>query len=202
MSADANPSKRQLSSKAEPAESQRDQYSLSVIDMIYALFDRAIQAEFADLPTAAVVITPSKVADYQCNSAMSISNAMKLAGLKTNPVECAKKIVANLEKNCLIEKCDVSGPGFINIYLSKSFAQAELRKLVVSGVKAPYVGEKKRVIIDFSSPNIAKEMHVGHLRSTIIGESLSRLFEFIGFDLLRWVTYFYFKWFSMLWKEN
>ncbi len=176
---------RKLSSKAQPSESQRNMYSLSVIDMIYALFDKAIQAEYSNLPGAAVVITPSKVADYQCNSAMSISNAMKAAGLKTNPVECANKIVANLEKNNLIEKCDVSGPGFINIHLSKSFAQAELRKLVVSGVKAPYVGEKKKVIIDFSSPNIAKEMHVGHLRSTIIGESLSRLFEFIGFDLLR-----------------
>jgi arginyl-tRNA synthetase len=69
--------------------------------------------------------------------------------------------------------------------LSKSFAQKELKKMVLNGVKPPYVGAKKRVIIDFSSPNIAKEMHVGHLRSTIIGESLSRLFEFLGFDLLR-----------------
>ena len=61
-------------------------------------------------------------------------------------------------------KCEISGPGFINIYLSKVFAQNELKKLVNSGVKSPYVGSAKKVIIDFSSPNIAKEMHVGHLR--------------------------------------
>jgi arginyl-tRNA synthetase len=60
-----------------------------------------------------------------------------------------------------------------------------LKKISVTGVKAPYVGEKRKAIIDFSSPNIAKEMHVGHLRSTIIGESLSRLLEFFGFEVLR-----------------
>lgn len=72
--------------------------------------------------------------------------------------------MAKIEKNDLIEKCDVSGPGFINIYLSKKFAQNELKKLVCAGVKSPFVGPKKKVVIDFSSPNIAKEMHVGHLR--------------------------------------
>jgi len=176
---------RKLTSKLQPPANEKDKYSLSIIDTLYGLFDKAIQEEYSNLPTAQVVITNSKVADYQCNSAMSISNAMKSAGQKVNPVEVAKKIVAKFEKNDLVEKLEVSGPGFINIYLSKNFAQTELKKLVSDGVKSPYVGPKKRVIIDFSSPNIAKEMHVGHLRSTIIGESLSRLFEFIGFDLLR-----------------
>jgi arginyl-tRNA synthetase len=74
--------------------------------------------------------------------------------------------------------------------LSKKFAQSELKNLMKNGAKPPYaewkVGERrKRAIIDFSSPNIAKEMHVGHLRSTIIGESISRLFEFFGYDTLR-----------------
>ena len=59
---------------------------------------------------------------------------------------------------------EVSGPGFINIYLSKNAIRNELQKLVVDGVKPPFVGERKRCIVDFSSPNIAKEMHVGHLR--------------------------------------
>lgn len=67
---------RQLTSKPQPSESERDKYSLSVIDMIYGYFDKAIQAEYSNLPGATVVITPSKVADYQCNSAMSISNVI------------------------------------------------------------------------------------------------------------------------------
>ena len=58
-------------------------------------------------------------------------------------------------------------------------------KILKNGVKPPGAGQKKRVVIDFSSPNIAKEMHVGHLRSTIIGESLSRLLEYVGYDVLR-----------------
>lgn len=79
----------------------------------------------------------------------------------------------------------MSGPGFINVYLSKKFAKNELKKLISVGAKAPFVGERKKAVIDFSSPNIAKEMHVGHLRSTIIGESISRLLEFFGYETLR-----------------
>ncbi len=89
---------------------------------------------------------------------------MKTKGQKANPNEVAQKIVANLDKKELIEKVEISGPGFINIYLLKEFARNELKKIVSEGVKPPYAGPKKRAIVDFSSPNIAKEMHVGHLR--------------------------------------
>jgi hypothetical protein len=65
--------KRQLTYRPQPSDSDKDKYSLSITDMLYSLFDKAIQAEFSDLPDAAVLITASKVADYQCNSAMSIS---------------------------------------------------------------------------------------------------------------------------------
>lgn len=82
-------------------------------------------------------------------------------------------------------KVDIAGPGFINVHLEKGFVREILEKVIKEKVYPPGVGAKKRVIIDFSSPNIAKEMHVGHLRSTIIGESLSRLLEFIGHDVLR-----------------
>jgi arginyl-tRNA synthetase len=111
--------------------------------------------------------------------------ALKTKGQKANPNEVAQKIVANMEESDLIEKMEVSGPGFINIYLSRNAIKNELKKLVTLGIKPPYTGARKRCIVDFSSPNIAKEMHVGHLRSTIIGESICRLLEFFGFDVLR-----------------
>lgn len=178
-------STRQLTSKPIAPANERDNHSLSITDTLYGLFDRAIQAKYAHLPEAGVMITNSKVADYQCNSAMSICQALKSRGEKVNPSDVAKEIVAALEKNDLIEKTEVSGPGFINVYLSKKFAKSELKKLICGGAKAPFVGERKKAIIDFSSPNIAKEMHVGHLRSTIIGESISRLLEFFGYETLR-----------------
>ncbi|RNA01887.1 arginine--tRNA cytoplasmic [Brachionus plicatilis] len=178
-------SARKLTSKALPPTESKNKYSTSITDTLYSLFDKAIQAEFSEIAEASVVITGSNVADYQCNSAMAICQALKTKGQKVNPNQVAQKIVANIEKNDLIEKTEVSGPGFINIYLSKNFCQTELKKLVMCGAQAPFIGEKKRIVIDFSSPNIAKEMHVGHLRSTIIGESISRLFEYFGHDVLR-----------------
>lgn len=93
---------------------------------------------------------------------------MKAKGQKANPNEVGQKIVANLNKTDLIEKVEISGPGFINVYLSKQFAKVELKKILSQGVKPPFAGLKKRAIVDFSSPNIAKEMHVGHLRYFII----------------------------------
>jgi arginyl-tRNA synthetase len=176
---------RKLTSFPMPSEREKDNYSLSVAETLHCIFDKALQAQYANMPEALVVITPSKVADYQCNSAMAISQTLKAKGEKANPVEVAQKIVSSLPTNDLINKVEISGPGFINIYISKDFAKNELKKMILKGVKPPFVGPKKRVIIDFSSPNIAKEMHVGHLRSTIIGESISRLIEFLGYDTLR-----------------
>jgi arginyl-tRNA synthetase len=83
---------------------------------------------------------------------------------------------------CQIE---VAGPGFINIHIKTCYVSCFVDNILKNGVQPPGVGQKKRVVIDFSSPNIAKEMHVGHLRSTIIGESLSRLLEYVGYDVLR-----------------
>lgn len=84
-----------------------------------------------------------------------------------------------------MEKVEIAGPGFINIFLPRECGQNILTSLLKSGKVSPPSVDKKRVVIDFSSPNIAKEMHVGHLRSTIIGESISRLLEYLGHDVLR-----------------
>lgn len=80
----------------------------------------------------------------------------------------------------------MAGPGFINISLNPSFVSELITNLLVEGVRPPPIKKKLKVVIDYSSPNIAKEMHVGHLRSTIIGETVSRLLEFAGHDVLRY----------------
>ena len=80
---------------------------------------------------------------------------------------------------------EVAGPGFINIHLRNKFVSSLLRDILLKGVQPPAAGPKKRCVVDFSSPNIAKEMHVGHLRSTIIGDSICRMMEFVGHDVLR-----------------
>ncbi|XP_056372464.1 arginine--tRNA ligase, cytoplasmic isoform X2 [Hyla sarda] len=152
------------------------------------IFGRAIRASYPELVNAPLAVTPSqqpKFGDYQCNSAMAITQMLKARGEKVSPTEIANKIVKNLPENNLIEKTEIAGPGFINVHLQKSFISKQLTKLLVNGVQPPVIGEKKKVVVDFSSPNIAKEMHVGHLRSTIIGDSVCRLFEFVGHDVLR-----------------
>ncbi|KAM4037026.1 arginine--tRNA ligase, cytoplasmic isoform 1-T1 [Anomaloglossus baeobatrachus] len=152
------------------------------------IFGRAIRASYPELINAPLAVTPSqqpKFGDYQCNSAMAMTQMLKTRGIKVSPVEIANKIVKNLPENNLIEKTEIAGPGFINVHIQKNFISKQLTTLLVNGVQPPVIGEKKRVVVDFSSPNIAKEMHVGHLRSTIIGDSICRLFEFVGHNVLR-----------------
>uniref|UniRef100_F7EFE0 Arginine--tRNA ligase, cytoplasmic n=1 Tax=Monodelphis domestica TaxID=13616 RepID=F7EFE0_MONDO len=142
-----------------------------------------------NLGSPPLIVTPSqqpKFGDYQCNSAMGLSKMLlKTQEQKVNPREIAENITRHLPDNEYIEKVEIAGPGFINVHLRKDFVSKQLTKLLLNGVQPPALGERKKVVVDFSSPNIAKEMHVGHLRSTIIGESMCRLFEFVGYDVLR-----------------
>ncbi|XP_004611509.2 arginine--tRNA ligase, cytoplasmic [Sorex araneus] len=152
------------------------------------IFGCAIRSAYPDLENPPLLVTPSqqpKFGDYQCNSAMSISQMFKAKEQKVNPREIAENISKHLPDNECIEKVEIAGPGFINIHLRKNFVSEQLTNLLVNGVHISALGKNKKVVVDFSSPNIAKEMHVGHLRSTIIGESMCRLFEFTGYDVLR-----------------
>ena len=83
----------------------------------------------------------------------------------------------------MLEKLEVAGPGFINISISVSWLASRVQTFVVHGPCADV--PKKKVIIDYSSPNVAKEMHIGHIRSTIIGDSLARVLDFGGHDIER-----------------
>ncbi|XP_028277896.1 arginine--tRNA ligase, cytoplasmic [Parambassis ranga] len=161
---------------------------MNINQRLQEIFGEAIRASFPELENPPLAVTPNqqaKFGDYQCNSAMAMAQMLKAKGVKVNPREIAEKIVQNLSDNELVQKTEIAGPGFINIHLKKTFVSKLLSNLLINGVQPPPLPARKRVIVDFSSPNIAKEMHVGHLRSTIIGDSMCRLFEFLGYDVLR-----------------
>ncbi|XP_041948543.1 arginine--tRNA ligase, cytoplasmic isoform X2 [Alosa sapidissima] len=152
------------------------------------IFGEAIRTACPELDSAPLAVTPSqqaKFGDYQCNSAMAMAQMLKAKGSKVNPREIAEKIVQNIPENELIQSTEIAGPGFINVHLRKNIVSKLLTNLLVNGVQPPPLESRKKVVVDFSSPNIAKEMHVGHLRSTIIGDSMCRLFEFLGYEVVR-----------------
>ena len=129
-------------------------------------------------PVEITIATNEKFGDYQCNFAMINS---KIIG--DNPRNIAENIKNNFPYGAVVEKLEVAGPGFINIFLSNKFLSETINKI---GEKYDFsfLNAKGDVVIDFSSPNIAKRMHIGHLRSTIIGESISRIYKYLGYNVV------------------
>ena len=118
--------------------------------------------------------------DYQANGAMG---AAKKLGM--NPREFAQKILANVNLDGVAEKLEIAGPGFINIFLNKDWL-ANNANLALQAVNfGIQTANPQTIVIDYSSPNVAKEMHVGHLRSTIIGDAVVRTLEFLGNKVIR-----------------
>lgn len=150
----------------------------SLKNIVSQRFSVALQRAFGGLsePVELTIATQPQFGHYQCNSAMKWAKTLKMP-----PREVAQKLVEALDKE-IFTKVEVAGPGFINVTLDPSFLSQLLNDPHL-GIHPPQ--HKQRIIVDFSSPNIAKEMHVGHLRSTIIGDCLARLFEFLGHDVIR-----------------
>ncbi|KAF1761728.1 hypothetical protein GCK72_009984 [Caenorhabditis remanei] len=164
-----------------------EDYGSSILGRLQSLFKNAISEAFPGLDAPLLLAeTPNpQFGDYQCTSAMPIAAKLKINGINKKPADVGKEINAKLPKNIdFIEKIIVMPAGFINIFLKTDYIRSQVSLLASKGISLPKVA-KKRVLVDFSSPNIAKEMHVGHLRSTIIGDSICRLFESVGFDVLR-----------------
>jgi arginyl-tRNA synthetase len=127
------------------------------------------------------MVRRSERADFQADLAMGMAKALKRA-----PRQVAEAVVAAADLADVCERVEIAGPGFINLTLKTPFIErglAELARDERLGVPAARV--KDRVVIDYSAPNVAKEMHVGHLRSTIIGDALARLLELAGHEVIR-----------------
>ena len=153
---------------------------------LYQTVEREAAAAFAaaGIADSPVVLQPTKNAehgDFQINGVMG---AAKKA--KQNPRELAPKVAEALAGNAVIESAEVAGPGFINLRLRPEFlAQNIHAALNDARFGIAKTDKPKTVVIDYSSPNLAKEMHVGHLRSSIIGDSISRVLEFMGNTVIR-----------------
>ena len=157
----------------------------STIAYLTTQLDRAMVAalgeDYAGTDPLLGLSSNPKFGDYQANMAMGLSKK-----LGQQPRQIAQSIVDNLDVAAVCEVPQIAGPGFINFTVKPSYLATQLQTMQLdSRLGVPVADIPQRVIVDFSSPNIAKEMHVGHLRSTILGDCIARVLEFRGHDVLR-----------------
>ncbi|MGS3447295.1 arginine--tRNA ligase [Klebsiella electrica] len=118
--------------------------------------------------------------DYQANGVMAVAKKLGMA-----PRQLAEQVLSHLDLNGIANKVEIAGPGFINIFLEPAFLAENVNSALASerlGVAQP---QAQTIVVDYSAPNVAKEMHVGHLRSTIIGDAAVRTLEFLGHKVIR-----------------
>src|SRR5438105_3576874 len=156
---------------------------MNVLRELQQIFHRAL-AGLVDDPAPYLVLIrlaqDPRHGDYQANCAMPLA---KVLGRK--PQEIAREIAQRVDRNGMLEEPAVAGPGFINLRLCTAWLAAQLQKMARDerlGVER--ADSPKTYVVDYSSPNVAKPMHVGHLRSTIIGDALARLLRFLGHQVI------------------
>jgi arginyl-tRNA synthetase len=142
-----------------------------------------LRAAFGALEEGAdPVLRPSERADRQANGALAL--AKRLGG--RNPADVAREVVAALDVADICDSVEVSGNGFINLTFSREFLESRLGAMAADErLGVPLAPVPQTVIVDYSHPNVAKEMHVGHLRTTVIGDALCRMLSFVGHDVRR-----------------
>jgi arginyl-tRNA synthetase len=142
----------------------------------------ALAATFGpDYAGADPAIRPSQFADYQSNAALPLAKR-----LSRPPREIASELASHLDDSDLVARAEVSGPGFINLTLRDDWiARQAGGQLASPRLDVPAAIPARRVVVDYSAPNVAREMHVGHLRTTIVGDSIARVLEHLGHTVIR-----------------
>lgn len=137
----------------------------------------------ANLSAMQIAVIPSRneqFGDCQCEAAMKLAKE-----LKTNPRAVAQQFVEKAVLPDFVEKIEIAGPGFINIHLKTSSLASQIETMLTDEkLGVPNLGNNQTVIIDYSSPNVAKPMHIGHIRSTVIGNALDRLYRALGYNVI------------------
>lgn len=156
--------------------------SLNIQSLINDKVSQALEAAGAPVGSPAAVRQSAKAqfGDYQANGVMGVAKR-----LGTNPREFAQKVLDVLDLDGIASKTEIAGPGFINIFLSEEFLAKQAEAALADERLGVAKEKQQNIVADYSAPNVAKEMHVGHLRSTIIGDAVVRTLEFLGHNVTR-----------------
>ena len=142
-----------------------------------AIHQAGIQEEFNPAVRAS---TKPQFGDYQVNGLMGIAKRHKI-----NPRELATNVLTYLDLDNIAEKVEIAGPGFLNIFLKNEWLSSHISSLFQENTLKMTAQKKQTIVVDYSAPNIAKEMHVGHLRTTIIGDCLVKVLDYLGHNVIR-----------------